>query len=332
VWDTYFPSGLDILSMRHPIVVDPDLGTVTESDIVESRPAIPVMQPDDVTAALCETTGPKVLLLSNRTWKDSYLDGLSAGDWVTTSGVGYEDIPLGLLEEANVTFTNSPGISAEQIAEHVFAGIFSFTRQLHTYRKQQRAHDWSPQRSLMTDLSGDTCCVIGLGGIGENVAERAKAFGMTVRGIKRTVEGYEGAADEVYQPEELLTALDGARLLVIAVPLNPETRGMIDIDELSTLTDDAIVVNVARGPILGTDALLAALREDSLSWAFLDVTDPEPLPRGHPLWDRDDVLITPHCAAGSDKYTDRYLEFFFAQFDRWRTGGDLRNQVTGTDQ
>lgn len=102
---------------------------------------------------------------------------------------------------------------------------------------------------------------------------------------------------------------------------------MIDRDELAALADDAIVVNVARGPVLVTEALLSALRDDSIGAACLDVTDPEPLPEGHRLWEREDVLITPHCAGSSKKYPERFVELFYQQYSEWCGDGELRHQV-----
>ena len=313
--------------MNRPIRITPGLDILSPNDIRTNHSDLDVRKPDDIVAHLSLADSPSVLLISNSTWREAYLDGLSAGDWVCTVNVGYDDIPTDSLSEAGVAFTNCPGISAEQVAEHVFATAFSFTRQLWTYRDQQQAHDWRPHRQTMTDLAGDVCCILGLGGIGEAVAERASAFGRTVRGVKRTVEGYDGSADTVYQQDELLDGLSDARLLVIAVPLNAETRGMVDRDELNALADDAIVVNVARGPILVTEALLSALRNDTLHAACLDVTDCEPLPEGHPLWNRDDVLITPHCAGVSEKYPGRFLALFREQYERWCADEELHHRI-----
>jgi D-2-hydroxyacid dehydrogenase (NADP+) len=313
--------------MNRSIIVDPDIGAVSADDISKRIPENNVHQPDDVAHALREFSEPTALIVSNRTWQDEYIDALSADDWVTTIGVGYDDFPIDALSHADVSFTNCPGISAEQISEHVFGGIFAFTRNLWTYRKQQDTHTWDKHRWKMTDLAGDKCCLLGLGGIGEAIAKRAKAFGIEVHGVKQETGAYNGSADTVYSPKELDDALSGARLLIIAVPLTEKTQGMISRYELEILADDAIVVNVARGPVLITEALLFALRNGLIDAAFLDVTDPEPLPESHPLWEREDVFITPHCGGSSEKYPDRFVEFFDQQYSRWCDGQKLRHRV-----
>ena len=259
-------------------------------------------------------------------WEDEYLDGLTGGDWVSTGGVGYDAYPLDAFEERGIVLTNTPGIHQTQIAEHVFATALSFTRGLWRFRAQQEAHEWR-QRSDLTDFAGDACCVVGLGNIGEAVARRAGAFGMTVRGVKRSVEGYDGPVDEVYPSDGLRDALDRARLVVMSLPLTDETRGTVGVDELAATTEDAILVNVGRGPTLRTDAVVAALEEGTLAAACLDVTDPEPLPPDHPLWDRDDVLITAHSAGQTDKSTDRAVPRFVEQYDRWVAGEPLRHRI-----
>jgi D-2-hydroxyacid dehydrogenase (NADP+) len=310
-----------------PIVVDPGSDIVGRDDLLDRRPDLTVDRRDDVVAALAGAAHPVALLTTPTAWDDAYLDALASGDWVTTLGSGYETYPLDELREQGVALTNTPGVGAPQVAEHAFATAFSFSRRLWTFREQQRNREWNKLYPDISDLYGEACCVVGLGRIGEAVAERAAAFGMDVRGVKRTVEGYDGVADAVYRPDALQDALDGTRLVVLAVPLTDATRRMVGPDELARTADDAILVNVARGAVLDTDALLAALDDRTLGAACLDVTDPEPLPRDSPLWDREDVLVTPHSAGHSDKYTERFLDRFFPQYDRWRRGEELHHRV-----
>jgi D-2-hydroxyacid dehydrogenase (NADP+) len=307
------------------IVVDPAIDYLFDP-LAERRPDLDVRFPEDPLAALAARDEPVAFVAANRAWTDDYLAELGAGDWVSTIGVGHENYPLETFDERGIAFTNVPGVSAEQIAEHVFGMAFAFTRRLLGYRENQRAGEWE-RRPGMTDFAGETCAVVGLGGIGEAVAERARAFGMSVRGVKRDIAGYEGVADAVHPPDDLHAALSGASLVVLAVPLTDETRGMVGRAELARADEDAIVVNVARGPVLDQDALLAALEAGTIRAAGLDVTDPEPLPADSPLWDRDDVLVTPHRAGASEKYPERFLERYLAQYERWIAGEPLRDRV-----
>lgn len=313
-----------------PIVVDQDAPLVRAGDVRARRPELDVRgaeSPSALVEMLADAADPVVFVSMNSAWRDDYLDALSPGDWVATATAGYDRFPVEAFAERGIAFTNAPGVGAPAVAEHVFATALYFTRWLDTYRAQQRAHVWQRRREGLTDLSGETCCVVGLGRIGEQVAVRARAFGMTVRGVKRTVSGYDGAADEVVPPAELRRALDGASLLVLCVPLTEATRGLVGSAELAACDDGAIVVNVARGPVLRTESLVEALDAGTVRAAALDVVEGEPLGPDSPLWGREDVLLTPHIGGSSDKYTDRLLDLLFAEYDRWRAGEPLHHQV-----
>lgn len=309
------------------IVLDPNLPMVDRDDFLARRPSLEIHEtkPSRLLEVLAES-GSVSFVTTNSAWDDAYLSGLSADDWVTTIGAGYDRFPLDSFAERNVSFTYSPGINAPQVAEHAFAMAFTFSRNMWTYREQQRSRVWRKQRSHLTDLADDICCIVGLGSLGEAIAIRARAHGMTVRGVKRNIHDYSGAAHELYSSDSLCDALSEAQLVVLTVPLTDETRGIIGPSELAATDRSAIVVNVARGPVLQTHALVTALEEGTLAAACLDVTDPEPLPEDSPLWDRDDVLITPHCGGISDKYPERFLDEYLEQYDRWSRGEPLHHQ------
>lgn len=314
--------------MKSPsIVVVPGLETIDASDVNRRRPEIDVREPADVVDTLGRVASPTVVLTASSTWRDRYHEGLQAGDWVATVGSGYENFPLDEFAERGVTFTHTPGANALQVAEHAVAMALSITRRLETLYERQRDREWQRPADEPTDLHGDTCCVVGMGRVGEAVGERVGAFGMSVRGVKRTTDGYDGVADEIYPADRLLAALRDARLVVLAVRLTGETRKLIGEPELAAISDDGILVNVARGAVLETPALLEALDGGKLGAACLDVTDPEPLPSDSPLWDHEDVFVTPHCGGVSVKYPDRFLDEFFSKYDRWRAGEPLDDRL-----
>lgn len=312
------------------IVVHPTNGRITRDDVKTHRPAATVRQPadaDDVRSALESADPPRILVTNNDSWRTEYLDGLEDGDWVAATATGTDIYPKDRFEEHGITLTNMPTIYDEAVSNHAFAMAFSVIRRLGDYRDNQHDAIWNREKAGMTDFAGDVCCVVGMGRIGETIAERASAFGMIVHGVKRTVEGYDGAADVVYPSEAIDEAMDGARLAIVIVPLTSETRGLVGPEALSVLDDDAILVNVARGPVVDTDALLDALDSGGLRSACLDVFDEEPLPAKSPLWDRDDVLITPHVAGWSEKLPGRSLAVFLDQYDAHVAGEPLPHRV-----
>jgi D-2-hydroxyacid dehydrogenase (NADP+) len=310
-----------------PIVVNPHVPLLGRDHLLAERPDLNVHEGDDVVETLTAVRSPTAFITTGSHWRGEYLNGIESGDWLTTMGAGYDSYPVKELQRQGVTFTNTPNAPTAAVAEHTFAMVVSYTRRLWHFHDRQRDHEWDRPWLDVSDLAGDVCCVVGLGRIGEAVAARATAFGMTVRGVKRSVEGYDSAADSVYGADDLANALKGARLVVLAVPLTDETRGLIGRAELDRVRDDGIVVNVARGPVLETDAILMALREGDVAATCLDVTDPEPLPADSPLWDRDDVFVTPHAAGHTEKFPRRFLETFLPQYDRWRKGEQLEHRV-----
>lgn len=313
-----------------PIVLGPGVDRIDAAAVRARRDDVDVRHPENPAALVAELereSDPLVLLCKNSTWRDEYLPALSAGDWVQTTTSGHDNYPVEAFADRGIAFTNAPSVTAPTVADHALSLLLSVTRKLSMFRAQQDAHVWMRRRGGLTDLAGETCCVVGLGEIGERVASRASAFETTVRGVKRSTAGYDGAADEVFSSADLGAALSGASVLFVCAPLTAETRGVIGEDELAALADGAVVVNVSRGPIVRTEALIAALDAGTVRAAALDVVDPEPLPVESPLWDRPDVLITPHNAGGTEKFPARMLDLLFEQYDRRCAGKALRNQL-----
>jgi phosphoglycerate dehydrogenase-like enzyme len=237
---------------------------------------------------------------------------------------GHGHLPLEELAAADVAVTNASGVHAPNMAEHVLGFILHFARGFGRAMRQGRRGEW---RSFHTrELQGATVGVVGLGAIGGAVCERLEPFGVRTLGVRRDPSA-GGPADEVYGPDELHAVLAESEYLVLACPLTEETRGLVDHEAIGTLADDAVLVNVARGEVVDTEALVAALRRNHLGGAALDVTDPEPLPADHPLWGLENVFVTPHNAGHTPRYYDRLADIVAENVARLRSGEPLRNQV-----
>lgn len=233
-----------------------------------------------------------------------------------------------LRDRDDVVLTNMAGMYGPVIAEHVFGMLLAHTRNLSHYLEADREGVWSPaDRSTMSALQGRTMLVVGLGGIGSEIAVRAHAFGMRVLGTVRTARPAPAYVDYLGTGDELAALLPQADIVVLAVPLTDETRGMIDATALSAMPEGAWIVNIARGPVVDTDALVDALRDGHVGAAFLDVTDPEPLPEGHPLWTLENVYITPHTAGGAELSGERAMALFTENLRRFSMGEPLLNVV-----
>jgi phosphoglycerate dehydrogenase-like enzyme len=242
---------------------------------------------------------------------------------------GYEHLPLDALAANGVAVTNASGIHAPNIAEQVIGYVLQHTRNLDVGRHRQERREWRHFQS--DELMGSTVTIVGLGAIGEAIAERVQAFGVDTIGVRYTPEK-GGPTDEVigFDDEAFHAALAETDHLLIASPLTETTRGLVDAEAFKTLPPHAYLVNVGRGPIVDTEALVSAIRANSIAGAGLDVTDPEPLPADHPLWSFENVTITPHNAGHSPKHWARLADIVAGNVERLDAGaaaGELENLV-----
>lgn len=237
---------------------------------------------------------------------------------------GTEHLPMDTLEKRNVAVTNAGGIHAPGIAEGALGNMLVFARRLHEGWRRKQEREWRHFQS--GELTGSTVTIVGLGSIGQALTKRLSGMEVSTIGVRYSPEK-GGLTDEVigFESAELHTALARTEYLVIACPLTETTRGLIGEAEFATLPPEAVVINVARGPIIDTDALVGAIQINSIRGAALDVTDPEPLPPEHVLWTFENVLITPHTGGHTPKHWDRLAEIVAGNVERLDGAGDLND-------
>ncbi len=239
------------------------------------------------------------------------------------AGTGH--LALDTFEACDIAVTNASGVHGPNIAEYVIGAILTEVRGFKRAWRQQDRREWRsfPAR----ELKDSTVTVVGLGAIGQSVVERLEPFGVNTIGVRYSPEK-GGPTDEVYGFDEIHDALARTEYLVLACPLTDETRGLIDSDALLTIRADAYIVNIARGPVIDTDDLVTALQANRIAGATLDVTDPEPLPNDHALWDFETVSITPHNAGHTPVYYERTADILAGNVERYRAGDtDFENRV-----
>ncbi|WP_435364240.1 D-2-hydroxyacid dehydrogenase [Haloarchaeobius sp. DYHT-AS-18] len=245
------------------------------------------------------------------------------------AGTGH--LPRDRLAEMGVTLTNASGVHGPNIGEHVLGAILTFSRRFHEGFRRQRRNEW---RSYEThELKDSTVTLVGLGALGQATAKRLEGFEVETVGVRYSPEK-GGPTDEVigFDEDALHDALARTDYLVLACPLTELTEGLVGTSELVTLPPNAVVVNVARGAVVDTDALLTALQSNWIRGASLDVTDPEPLPSDHELWDLGNVQITPHNAGHTPKYYERLADIVASNVRHVTETGEyegLENQVQG---
>lgn len=241
---------------------------------------------------------------------------------------GVDHLPMDALRERGVAVTNASGVHGPNVAEHVVGWLLTMVRRLDEGWRRQQRREWSHFQAA-GEFQGSTVTVVGLGAIGEAIVERLQGFGVETVGVRHS-PGKGGPTDEVVGYDGLSAVLPRTDHLVLACPLTDRTRGLVDDGALALLGPDATLVNVARGPVVDTAALVGTLRRNRLAAAALDVTDPEPLPEDHPLWTLEDVLITPHNAGHTPRYFERCADILAENVRRVEETGafdGLRNGV-----
>jgi len=238
------------------------------------------------------------------------------------AGTGH--LPRDALEDRGVALTNASGVHGPNIAEHVLGSMITHARQWARAHRQQERREWRSYET--TEVRGSTVAIVGLGAIGEAIADRLEPFDVDTVGVRYSPEK-GGSTDEVYGFDEFHDAIADAEYVVLACPLTETTRGLVDADALWTMRADAVLVNIARGPVVDTDALVSSLRNSRIRGAALDVTDPEPLPEDHPLWGLGNVTITPHNAGHTPQYYERVADILARNIGRLDGGEELENRV-----
>jgi phosphoglycerate dehydrogenase-like enzyme len=239
---------------------------------------------------------------------------------------GTDHVPMDELAARGVAVTNAGGIHAPGIAEQAIANMLVFTRRLHEGWRRKANNEWRHFQS--DEFTDSTVTVVGLGSIGQALVQRLQGFEVETIGVRYTPEK-GGPTDEVvgFDEDAIHDALSRSEYVVVACPLNDLTRGLVGEAEFATMPPNAVLVNAARGGIVDTDALVSALQSNKIRGAALDVTDPEPLPNDHELWDLENCLVTPHTGGHTPKHWDRLADIVAENVSRLESGGELVNEV-----
>jgi phosphoglycerate dehydrogenase-like enzyme len=286
-------------------------------------PRVRVVQAVDTDAARAAAPEADVIMA----WQvpEAVMDRAGRLRWIHTTAAGVDGLLIPPVTEGRVTLTHSVGIHVG-MPDHIMGLILMFSRRLHRAVRSQIARRWDRAGAVGEEIEGKVLGVLGLGAIGRALSDRAAAFGMRVIGTKRTVEPIPHV-ERVLPAEGTDEVLREADYLVILLPLTPATRGLIDARAFGLMKRSAVLINVGRGKVVHEDALIDALRRGTIAGAGLDVFEREPLPADSPLYEMENVVVTPHVAGASHTYYDRAIPIFCENLRRYLDGRSMLNVV-----
>lgn len=304
---------------------------VTDAHVAQVRAALPdaeirlaasgralIDEGFDADVLICWTTGGHFIA-------EEYCRYAGGLKWIHGLSSGVE----GLLDSAaaglpGVRVTSSKGIHGIPMSNHVMGFILSFLRRFPEFRRSQDQKAWN--RLMPDEAAGKTLTIIGMGSIGRAVARAAKAFDMTVYGIKRRAQPLE-YVDAVYSEDELPGVLGRSDFVTMLLPANEATRHFMNAERFGQMKPGSYFINVGRGQTVDEQALIAALQSGHLAGAALDVADPEPIGADSPLWAMDNVLITPHVAADTPRYMERAFGVFQKNAPLFLAGRPMASEI-----
>ena len=276
--------------------------------------------PEDTLARIAEGD---VLVLSGF-WRNAFLERASRLRFIQVCAAGFDQFDQLALCTRGIRLANASGINANAVSDHAMGLLLALTRMIHTGRDNQNHKVWRPMISDFTrreeELPGKTMLIYGLGRIGGRLARLAKAFGMTVIGMRRSPGPVPEEIDEMQAPAALLSVLPRVDVAALTCPLTAETRNLADAAFFAALPHGAYFINVARGGCMDEVALEAALVSGRLAGAGIDVTPDEPLPASSPLWGLSNALITPHTAGETRHYEARVIDILIDNLGRLKRG------------
>lgn len=283
------------------------------------------------TAADCEQALAEARVMFN--WgapKDEVRRAMAAMpklEWIHTRSAGLDKLLFPELIASPIPLTNGAGVFSQSLGEFVILGALYFAKDVPRLLRAKAVREW--KEFNVFELSKQTMGIVGFGDIGRAIARRAKAMDMRVLGLRRDPAPRAGDefVDRVYATRDLHAMLPECDYVVVAAPLTPETKHMLSAAEFNLMKPGAVVMNVGRGPVIDEAALVAALQSKKIHGAALDVFEEEPLPASSPLWDMENVLISPHTTDHTQDWLNDAVVFFTDQFSRWRKGEPLKNVV-----
>jgi phosphoglycerate dehydrogenase-like enzyme len=252
--------------------------------------------------------------------------------WIHATAAGVGQLMYPELRRSGIVLTNAGGVHAVPMSEHLLGTIIALARRFPDAMRYQAKNHWAQQelwdaKPRPLELGGRVLLIVGFGATGRELARRIQPLGMRIWGVTRSGRGDAQLAERILPAAELASVLPQADFVVLAAPETPETRQMIGAKEFAMMKPEAYLINVARGTLVDQAALAEALRARTIAGAAIDVAEEEPLPPESPLWNLDNIFITPHVSAVSERMWTRQMDLLMENLERWFDGRELVNQI-----
>ena len=245
--------------------------------------------------------------------------------WIQWGGAGVDAVLFPELVASDVQLTNARGVFDRAMAEYTLGLILSFGKDFFETYTAQREHRWSYRLTEL--MAGRSVVVVGVGSIGREIARTLKRMDFVVSGVGRSARGADPDFGDIHGVSDLNTFLPEADYVVLITPLTPETRGLFGAEQFSAMKSSARFINLGRGELVDEGALLEALQGGQIAGAGLDVFCTEPLPTESPLWDLDNVIVSPHISGDYRGHQEAMAGIFLENFERFRDGRELLNRI-----
>ncbi len=253
--------------------------------------------------------------------KDPVLNEESKLKWLQTWSAGVNSLPLEELESKSIHITSANGVHAFPISETIFALMLGLTRKIHSYVRNQQSKTWH-HSDLSLEIHEKTIGIIGVGAIGKETAKIAKAFGMNVLGVRNSQKD-EPFVDEMFTSEQLNDVLPRCDYVAVTLPATKATHHLFGAEQFKLMKESSFLINIGRGDTIAEEELIEALHSEEIAGAGLDVFENEPLSENSPLWNMDNVIITPHTAGSTEHYDKRVMKDIFIP--------NLKNYINGEE-
>jgi len=258
-------------------------------------------------------------------FRGSYIQKFTNLKFFQAISAGYDSLPLDAFKEKGIKLANARNVYSVPIAELTVMRILELYKKSFMYMKQQEKHEWKRDFRLQ-EMTDKKIAVLGTGSIGTQIAKRLKAFDAITIGFNRSERPAE-YFDYIYNINEFSSMVSELDVIIAALPLNNETMHIINKDILNKMHNKSILINIGRGQSVDTDALHDALKNKKILGAALDVFEDEPLPKDNPLWDTEELLITPHISSGSNYMNKRIYELVYSNLEAFANGNEVSNRI-----